>query len=610
MLKQKLSTTALIVLAVVVAALCADYVSNTFILRTPGAFTPLNTFAIALFVSLPVCYYLVSQRFDLQRTKEALAAAVAEGQARREDAEAALEKLRESEALYRLLADNQSDVISLWTAEGVRKYSSPSAERAFGFTAEEMMRLPRSANAHPDDLPIIQALTASLTPGGESKSAEYRLMHRDGSEVWVEGTFRKLADGGDGMLSTTRVITERKRLQQELLGALEDAKAALSAKSDFLANMTHELRTPLNAIVGFSGLLRQSMTLGAADARHAALIYDASQTLLSVVNDVLDFSKLDAEAVEFEAYPIDPAAMAQSCVDLLAGQAQAKGLTLDARIEGATEMLLGDGTRLRQVLMNFISNALKFTASGSVRVTASQTAEGESHRLRFAVTDTGIGVPADHLDTIFGRFTQADASVSRQYGGTGLGLAICKRIIDGMGGRIGVESALGVGSTFWCEVTLPVAGGQAAQGGVETAPVSLERSIRLLVADDNAVNRELIAALLAPFAVDIVAAADGIEAYEAWARQAFDIILMDVQMPNMDGLTAARRIRASALPGAPRVPIIAMTANVLPEQVERCLEAGMDDHLGKPIDPARLLEAVARWSDGGDAAAEDRAFAG
>jgi PAS domain S-box-containing protein len=603
MLKQKLSTTAAIVLAVVVAALCADYVSNTFILRTPAAFTPLNTLAIALFVSLPVCYYLVSQRFNLQRIREALAAAVAEGQARREDAEAALERLRESEALYRLLADNQSDVISLWTADGLRKYSSPSAERAFGFTADEMMRLPRSANAHPDDLPIIQALTASLTPGGESKSAEYRLMHRDGTEIWVEGTFQKLADGS-GMLSTTRVITERKRLQQELLSALDDAKAALSAKSDFLANMTHELRTPLNAIVGFSGLLRQSSTLTAVDARHAALIHDASQTLLGVVNDVLDFSKLDAEAVEFEAYPIDAAALAQSCVDLLAGQAEAKGLTLDARIEGATTTLLGDGTRLRQVLMNFISNALKFTTSGGVHVVASQMAEGEHHRLRFAVTDSGIGVPADHLDSIFGRFTQADASVSRQYGGTGLGLAICKRIIDGMGGEIGVTSALGVGSTFWCEVMLPTAASATAQDVAETAPVSLERSIRLLVADDNAVNRELIAALLAPFAVDIVTAADGIEAYEAWARQTFDLILMDVQMPNMDGLTAARRIRASALPGSPRVPIVAMTANVLPEQVERCLEAGMDDHLGKPIDATRLLETVARWSESGEAAEE------
>jgi len=610
MLKQKLSTTAVIVLVVVVAALCADYVSNTFILRTPGAFTPLNTFAIALFVSLPVCYYLVSQRFDLQRTKEALAAAVAEGQARREDAEAALERLRESEALYRLLADNQSDVISLWTADGVRKYSSPSAERTFGFTAEEMMRLPRSANAHPDDVAIIQALTASLTPGGESKSAEYRLMHRDGSAIWVEGTFRKLGDGSNGMLSTTRVITERKRLQQELLGALDDAKAALSAKSDFLANMTHELRTPLNAIVGFSGLLMQSSTLAAADVRHAALIHDASQTLLSVVNDVLDFSKLDAEAVEFEAYPIDPAAIAQSCVDLLAGQAQAKGLTLEARVESATETLLGDGTRLRQVLMNFISNALKFTTSGGVQLAVSQTPEGERHRLRFSVTDTGIGVPADHLDAIFGRFTQADASVSRRYGGTGLGLAICKRIIDGMGGKIGVESALGFGSTFWCEVALPVAGNQATAGDAETAPVTLDRSIRVLVADDNAVNRELIAALLAPFAVDIVAAADGIEAYQAWARQPFDLILMDVQMPHMDGLTAVRRIRASALAEAPRVPIIAMTANVLPEQVERCLEAGMDDHIGKPIDPARLLETVARWADGAAATTAERAIAG
>jgi PAS domain S-box-containing protein len=607
MLKQKLSTTALIVFLVVVAALSADYVSNTFILKTPGSFTPLNTLSIALFVSAPVCYYLVSQRLNLQRTKEALAVAVAEGQARREDAEAALERMRESEALYRLLADNQSDVISLWTADGERKYTSPSAERAFGFTPEAIMRMPRIANAHPDDL-IIGALTASLQPGGVSKSAEYRLIHADGSEIWVEGTFQRLNDGSNGMLSTTRVITERKRLQQELVRALEDAKAALRAKSDFLANMTHELRTPLNAIVGFSGLLRKSPTLAAADARHAALVHDASQALLGVVNDVLDFSKLDADAVEFEAYPIDPRAMAQSCVELLAGEATAKGLTLAARAEGANEQLLGDGARLRQVLMNFISNALKFTASGSVEVLVSQSVEGGMHRLRLAVADTGIGVPADHLDSIFGRFTQADASVSRQYGGTGLGLAICKRIVEGMGGEIGVESALGVGSTFWCEVVLPVAGAEATQSATESAPLSLDGNVRLLVADDNAVNRELVAALLAPFAVEIVPAADGAEAVEAWARQAFDLILMDVQMPNMDGLSATRRIRTSALPGAPRTPIIAMTANVLPQQIERCLEAGMDDHLGKPIDPAKLLEMVVRWTQA-EATASDNIIA-
>jgi PAS domain S-box-containing protein len=600
MLKQKLIATAAIVLIVVVAALAADYVSNIVILKTPGQFTPLNTLAIALLVSTPVCYYLVGQRFNLQGTKEALAKALAEGLVRRDEAEtararaeSALEQLRASEALYRLLADNQTDVISLWTSNGERKYTSPSAERAFGYTVDEMMRLPRAANAHPDDVPIIQALTASLTPESGPKSAEYRLLHRDGTAVWVEGTFKRLNDGG--MISTTRVIAERKRLQLELIRALEEAKSALRIKSEFLANMTHELRTPLNAIIGFSGLLQASDGLNPHDARHAALVHDASQSLLGIVNDVLDFSKLDADAVEFEAYPFDPRAMAQAVVDLMGEQAAAKGLTLDTAFGGEDGLLLGDGARLRQVLTNFVSNALKFTASGGVKVVVEQRG-GDLRRLRVAVEDSGIGVPPGQRESIFDRFTQADASVSRQYGGTGLGLAICKRIVAAVGGAIGVDSQPGQGSTFWFEVSLPVTLA-AARADEPVAPVAIEGEVRLLVVDDNAVNRELITTLLEPFDVNIETAADGFEAVEACARARFDLILMDVQMPNMDGLTAARRIRAAAPAGAQRTPIVAMTANVMPEQIALCRAAGMDDHLAKPIAAARLLETLAHWTD-------------
>jgi CheY-like chemotaxis protein len=211
----------------------------------------------------------------------------------------------------------------------------------------------------------------------------------------------------------------------------------------------------------------------------------------------------------------------------------------------------------------------------------------------------------EQLGAIFDRFTQADASVSRQYGGTGLGLAISRRIVEAMGGVIGVASTLGEGSSFWFEVSLPRAGvgavpGQAAEPG---PPVAIRPALRLLVVDDNAVNRELITTLLAPFDLEIETAADGVDAIEAVSHAPFDLILMDVQMPNMDGLTATRRIRAAAAPGAPRTPIIAMTANVLPEQVDRCLAAGMDDHLGKPINPQKLLEALDRWSgpEGGEA---------
>jgi CheY-like chemotaxis protein len=249
------------------------------------------------------------------------------------------------------------------------------------------------------------------------------------------------------------------------------------------------------------------------------------------------------------------------------------------------------------VLLNLLSNAVKFTTRGQIEVLVSKSAQGESMSLRVAVKDAGIGVPADQIDSIFGRFTQGDASVSREFGGTGLGLAICKLIIEAMGGQIGVVSGVGQGSTFWFEVPLARAASASASTHEATSQplASVERAMRLLLVDDNAVNRELIGALLAPFDLDIETARDGVEAIDAVSRGDFDVILMDVQMPVMDGLTATRRIREMEDAGARRVPIIAMTANVLPEQVARCLEAGMDDHIGKPIDPAALVETLSRW---------------
>ena len=512
------------------------------------------------------------------------------------DAERALERSRESEVLYRLLADNQSDMIALWDAQGKRIYSSPSVERTFGHTPEERERLPNTVDPHPEDLEPILKIMRTLQPEDGVRNAEYRLFHKDGSEVWIDGTFQRLGDGSGRILSTGRVATERKHLERELHRALDEAKSALTAKSDFLANMTHELRTPLTAIVGFSGLLRKADDLNPRHARQVELISDASENLLSIVNDVLDFSRLEAGAVELDAEPFDPVAMAHSTVALLEGQATSKGLTLSVLSEGFEGALLGDGARLRQVLTNLVSNAVKFTATGAIEVRVRQSRVGDQRKLRVSVQDSGIGVPTDQIAGIFGRFTQADASVSRQFGGTGLGLAISKRIITAMGGEIGVDSEPGRGSTFWFEAVLPPAAAGATDDESAAPPIAPDAPLRLLVVDDNAVNRELVCAMLAPFDVEVETANDGVQAIEAYARGAFDLILMDVQMPNMDGLTATRRIRASAPAEAPRTPIIALTANVLPDQIARCLDAGMDDHLGKPISPERLLEVLARWS--------------
>lgn len=512
------------------------------------------------------------------------------------EAEDALVRSRESETLYRLLADNQSDMIALWGPGGAPIYSTPSVDRTFGYTLEERTELRDIVNPYPDDVELIQSIFNNLRPEDGVHNADYRLLHKDGSIVWVEGTFQRLNDGSGRMLSTGRVVTERKRLEHELQRALDDAKGALKAKSDFLANMTHELRTPLTAIVGFSNLMKGAQDLNPRHAHQMGIICDASENLLSVVNDVLDFSRLEAGAVELDAHPFDPLAMARSTVALLADQAAAKDIYVSVEAEGFEGGLLGDGVRLRQVLTNLVSNAVKFTASGRIEVLVRQSKVGDQRKLRISVRDSGIGISADQIGGIFGRFTQADASVSRKYGGTGLGLAISSRIIEALGGEIDVESEPGKGSTFWFEVVMPAAAEVTAEEPEVGLAAEIGRPLRLLVVDDNPVNRELVCALLDPFEIDIETANDGVEAVEAAARAPYDLILMDVQMPNMDGLTATRRIRASQTPSASRVPIIALTANILPEQISRCLEAGMDDHLGKPINPERLLSLLSQWA--------------
>jgi PAS domain S-box-containing protein len=504
--------------------------------------------------------------------------------------------LRASEMSYSLLADNVTDVISLASEDGARLYISPSIERILGFSPGELMKTPNYTYLHPDDSDHVQKVIASVTLEC-GQTAEYRVACKDGSFVWAETTFSRLSDGSGRLLTISRDITHRKQLEAELREAVTRAEAAALAKADFLANMTHELRTPLNAILGFSGVLKQSTALADKDARHVGLIHDASATLMGVIGDVLDYSKLEAGRFELDPQPFEPAAMARSAAAIVADQAAAKGLTLTGEIDPTIPAVVGDAPRLRQVLLNFLSNAVKFTREGSVELVLTHRIADQRCRLRVEVRDTGIGIPADHIDAVFMRFTQADASVSRQFGGTGLGLAISKQIIEAMGGAIGASSVVGRGSTFWLEVDLPLAQGRQASPEPAEAGGAFERRLRLLVAEDNAVNRELIITLLSPFDIEIETAADGAEAVEALSSGGrFDVILMDVQMPVMDGLTATRRIRGLVDVEAAATPIIAMTANVLPEQIDSCREAGMDDHLGKPIMPARLLDALARWT--------------
>ncbi len=519
-------------------------------------------------------------------------------------------KLAASEAEYRVLADNITDVISVHEQGGRGVFISPSVRSMMGYEPEELLSAPNDKFIHADDVPWVTSEIRNVLAGEGERTLQYRVLRKDRSEVWVETSFGTIPspdpNAAARLLSLSRNIESRKAMETELVEARERAETASAAKSDFLANMTHELRTPLNAIIGFAGILKTSQRLVPEDAHHVGLIHEASGTLLELVNSVLDFSKLEAGGVELESKPFDPAAPARAIVSLLAEQAALKGLSLSVETVGEIAPLLGDPARIRQVLLNFLSNALKFTQTGGVVVTVRQSPAGPNQDLlRVEVADSGIGVAQQNIEQLFDRFTQADASVSREYGGTGLGLAISKRTLDLMGGTIGADSRPGQGSTFWFEVALPHAEALVEEVAAAT-PESPNRALRLLLVEDVAVNRELVITLLRPFDVEIASAENGALAVEAMKAGAFDLILMDVQMPVMDGLTATREIRALASLQARETPIVAMTANILPEQIEKCMAAGMDDHLGKPISPAALLGALSRWSDGRDSAQAER----
>jgi signal transduction histidine kinase/ActR/RegA family two-component response regulator len=376
------------------------------------------------------------------------------------------------------------------------------------------------------------------------------------------------------------------------------AEAMARAKSQFLANMSHEIRTPLTAIIGFADLLAQSRRMDPEDARRAGLIRDASGALMTVLNDVLDMSKMEAGALVLRPYAFDLAGLARDSVQVVTAEAEERRLWL--WFDGPTEpvWILGDPNRLRQVLMNLLSNAMKFTRTGGVTVAMQlQESAADEVSIRVEVRDTGIGIPLDTQRRLFERFAQADQSIARQYGGSGLGLAICRELIERMGGHIGVQSAEGRGSTFWFELTLPNAAPASDERAWAETPAPSLRPVRLLVAEDHPVNRELLAALLEPFAAELDFVADGAKAVEAVQAKAYDLVLMDIQMPVMDGLEAIRRIRALSGDMA-RTPMVAMTANVLPDQVAEYKAAGANDFIGKPIDPGLLAKTIERYAAG------------
>ena len=521
-------------------------------------------------------------------------------------------KHAEAEALrreqhYRFVTDNAHDMIVRVRLDGQLAYISPGSRRVFGYTPEEMADVGPRDMTHPEDLPrVVEAIMEMMEKRLPHlpEPLRYRARRKDGSWIWVESNPTLVFDAQGEPIETidiVRDITETKRFEAELEQARRKAETAAAAKSAFLANMSHELRTPLTSIIGFSRLMHERGDLPGEAQSHARRIYDASEALLAIINDVLDLSKLEVGQAELEIQPFSLRQLLEEAAGLLAIQAAAKGIELRLELDPSSpELIEGDVTRLRQVLLNFLSNAVKFTDRGRVVVKTGWRELKAGPRLRVQVIDTGPGIAPENLSRLFERFAQAEVSINRTHGGTGLGLSISKAIVELMGGRIGVDSRPGEGSTFWFEIPC-----RAAEAGAEShlAETDLTNAdLRVLMVDDTAVNRELVRLMLEPLGLRIEEATGGADAVQAAMTQPYDLILMDVRMPGVDGLEATRLIRAASAFNR-HTPILALTADVQPENDAACRDAGMDDVIAKPISPRELLGKIAHW---GSAAAESR----
>jgi PAS domain S-box-containing protein len=476
---------------------------------------------------------------------------------------------------------------------------NPHFERMFGWTAQELVGQP-GIKVWPSaaEYEEVGRQAGPLLASGRPYRMERRMRRRDGSEFWCRATAQAL-DRADpsrsGTIWITEDVSERRRFDEALASALEAAQAANRAKGNFLANTSHEIRTPLN---GLLGLARLAMQEGLSESRRQsclAQILDSAQSLADILSDILDLSKIESGKFSLDPQPFDLRELLGVLHKAYGALAEVKGLTLRLEIDAQLPSLVhGDAVRVRQILSNLLNNALKFTDHGHITLRAAPVA---ARGLRLTVTDTGPGVPAPLQSQLFTPFSQGDSSTTRRHGGTGLGLSICRELAELMGGRVGLDSTPGVGSSFWAE--LPLAPAVALPARVDTEALDRVplRGARVLLAEDNPVNMMIGVALLEDWGVQVTQAADGRSAVDqvlaaARAGRAFDAVLMDVQMPLMSGHEAARELRADPL--AATLPIVALTAAALVSERDEALAAGMNAFLTKPIDANQLRQTLAR----------------
>ena len=531
--------------------------------------------------------------------------------------------IADAERFTRGIADHLPVRIAYWDREHRCRFANHAFSEWYGLPTEELLgRTHRELFA--EDV-LLERREHNLQRAFDGQTFDF--LHESTSATGTAGSFRVhiIPDRHEGEIRGVLVMaldeTQQQRdhaalqrLNRELVVARDTAEAAARAKSVFLANMSHEIRTPMNAIIGLTHLMRRDEHDQRTDER-LGRVSDAASHLLAIVNDILDLSKIEAGKVELEATPFELDTLLSRCIDLVAEQATARQLQLVLRNDAPGLRAIGDPTRISQALVNLLGNAVKFTERGSVELCASATpaaGDGTAKMLRFEVRDSGIGIEAERLPLLFTAFEQADSSTTRRFGGTGLGLALTRHLARLMGGEAGAESRPGAGSTFWITVRVeaaaeraPVASPRADAGRIRLPPRQAEQAeqalrrrhagARILVAEDNVVNQEVAISLLHAAGLEVDLVDDGLQAVERSAEAEYDLILMDMQMPRMDGLTASRAIRADTRRAA--VPIVAMTANAFAEDRAAVLDAGMNDHIVKPVDPAHLYTTIGRWLD-------------
>ena len=514
-------------------------------------------------------------------------------------------ELQRATERFELAVAGSSDGLWDWDFTTNTLFFSPRFKQLLGYAPDDP-RFPNlyasfKSRVHPEDLRATEAaIEHTVIEGGPYRSV-FRLQTEAGAWRWFEArgaTLRNAQDCATRLSGSISDITERKQTEQALWNAKAEAESANLAKSQFLATMSHELRTPMNGVVGFTELLLDT-PLEQQQRRFVELLKVSSHTLLSLINDILDFSSIESGQLTLQTMECDAGQLIHEVAAAFEPQVRSHGLDWSLRIAPELpRLIIADPVRFRKILGYLLGNALKFTKQGRISLELAPLTVSGQPFLRISVSDTGVGISREKQENLFQKFTQADASSTREYGGTGLGLAISKKLVELMGGRIGFESEAGIGSTFWFTMRQPEIAPAAPPRNLANQIISEPaRALEVLVVEDNFVNQQLAKYHLLKLGCKVTVASNGAKAVDLVHKQRFDLVFMDCMMPDMDGYDATRAIRAWEKQTQARhaLPIIALTANAMSGDRERCLESGMNDYLAKPIIATQLSQMIERW---------------